>query len=171
MKQHLVGNWMTRNVVTITPRTTLPEASKLMHAKHFRRLPVVDNGKLVGIVTLGDIREASPSDATSLSIYEMNYLLARLTADQIMTRDPITVKPTSAIYEAAKLMLTYKIGGLPVVDDGRVVGIITETDIFRVLVYEAKMDALGEHVGADQLAGDWARGSVGGIATQVRESR
>ena len=153
MKKHVVGNWMSTNLVSIGPKTTLPEASKLMHTRHIRRLPVVDKGKLVGIVTAGDIREASPSDATSLSIYELNYLLARLTIDQIMTRDVITVGPETEIYEAAELMLNYKIGGLPVLENGSLVGIITESDIFRVLVYEAKIDALGEQVVADQMAG------------------
>jgi len=95
---------------------------------------VDENGHLVGIVTLGDVREASPSDATSLSIFELNYLLARLTVDKIMTRKVITVTPDTPIYEAARLMLEHKIGGLPVVENGRVVGIITESDIFKMVV-------------------------------------
>jgi CBS domain-containing protein len=105
---------------------------------NIRRLPVVENGRLVGIVTLGDIREASPSAATSLSIYELNYLLSRLTIGQIMTRDPITITPDTSIEAAARLMLEHKIGGLPVVDGTRVVGIITESDIFRLLVTEGE---------------------------------
>jgi acetoin utilization protein AcuB len=135
LKQHKVRDWMTANPITISPRTTLPEAHQIMKEKRIRRLPVVDeNGRLVGIVTLGDVREASPSDATSLSIFELNYILARLTVDKIMTRKVITVTPDTPIYETARLMLEHKIGGLPVVEDGRVVGIITESDIFKMVV-------------------------------------
>ncbi len=141
LKQYKVRDWMTPNPITISPRTTLPEAHQIMKEKRIRRLPVVDeNGQLVGIVTLGDVREASPSDATSLSIFELNYLLARLTVDKIMTRKVITVTPDTPIYEAARLMLEHKIGGLPVVEDGRVVGIITESDIFKMVVRLAAED-------------------------------
>lgn len=135
LKQYKVRDWMTPNPITISPKTTLPEAHQIMKEKRIRRLPVVDEeGRLVGIVTLGDIREASPSDATSLSIFELNYLLARLTVDKIMSRKVITVTPDTPIYEAARLMLEHKIGGLPVVVDSRVVGIITESDIFKMVV-------------------------------------
>ncbi len=136
MKKNLVRDWMTPRPITIDPKTTLPEAHKLMKSSRIRRLPVVDHGKIVGILTLGDIREASPSDASSLSVFELNFLLARLTVDHIMTRDPIVVSPTATIRQAAELMLEYKIGGLPVVQDEELVGIITESDIFRVLVQE-----------------------------------
>lgn len=139
MRRHLVKDWMTPDPITIGPATTLPEANRLMKECNIRRLPVVDNGRLVGIVTLGDIREASPSSATSLSIYELNYLISRLTVGQIMTRDPISVAPETSIEAAARLMLEHKIGSLPVVDDARVVGIITESDIFRLLVTEGEV--------------------------------
>jgi CBS domain-containing protein len=95
---------------------------------------VVDGGKLVGIVTLGDVREAEPSDATSLSIFELHYLLARLRVSEFMTRDLITVTPLTTIDRAAQIMLEHKIGGLPVVERGMLIGIITESDIFRMLV-------------------------------------
>jgi CBS domain-containing protein len=94
----------------------------------------VDDGKLVGIITRGDVRGAEPSDATTLSIYELNYLLAKLTVAKIMTTNPITVTPDTPIREAARLMLEKKIAGLPVVEGARVVGIITESDIFRLVV-------------------------------------
>jgi acetoin utilization protein AcuB len=136
MKKTLVRDWMTPNPITIDTKTTLPEAHKLMKECHIRRLPVVDHGKVVGILTLGDIREASPSDATSLSIFELNYLLAKLNVEKIMTRDPITIAPMATIREAAQIMLEHKIGGVPVVEDEKLVGIITESDIFRVLVQE-----------------------------------
>lgn len=136
MKKILVRDWMTPNPVAITPKTTLPEAHKLMKERRFRRLPVVDHGKLVGIVTLGDIREASPSDATALSVFELNYLLTQLAVSKLMTPDPVTISPDATICDAANLLLEYKIGGLPVVANGKLVGIITESDIFRVLVKE-----------------------------------
>ncbi|MBI3243396.1 MAG: CBS domain-containing protein [Chloroflexi bacterium] len=125
---------MTANPVTANVHTTLPEAHKLMTGKKIRRLLVLDGDKLVGIVTRGDIRGAEPSEATSLSIYELNYLLAKLTLDKIMHRDPLTVSPETTIREAARLMLQNKIAGLPVVDGGKLVGIITESDIFRLVV-------------------------------------
>jgi CBS domain-containing protein len=129
---------MTPDPVTIDPSTTLPEANRLMKECGIRRLPVVEKGKVVGIVTLGDIREASPSNATALSIYELNYLLARLTVGEMMTRDAFTVAPDTSIEAAARIMLEHKIGGLPVIDDSRLVGIITESDIFRMLVMEGE---------------------------------
>jgi acetoin utilization protein AcuB len=134
----LVGNWMTPDPVTVTPETTLPTAHRLMKEKNIRRLPVVHEGKLVGIVTWGDIREASASDATSLDIFELHTLLDKLPVRQFMTRNPITVHTITTIARAAQLMLEHKIGGLPVVDrHHRLVGIITESDIFRMLVLGA----------------------------------
>lgn len=135
MKQELVRDWMSRNVITVPPDATLPEADKLMVSKTIRRLPVVENGRLVGIVTYGDIREARPSAATSLSMWELNYLVSRLKVSELMTRDPITVSQDATIGEAAQLLLRHMIGGLPVVDNkGKLVGIITESDIFRMVV-------------------------------------
>lgn len=137
MKRELVKDWMSREVVTITPEVTLSEAHRLMANYHIRRLPVVQQGRLVGIVTLGDVRKAEPSDANSLSIWELNYLLAKLKVEAIMTRKPITISPEETIAEAAWLMLEHKISGLPVADyAGKVVGIITESDIFRLVVKE-----------------------------------
>lgn len=137
MKHKYVKDWMSSDPIVITPDTALPEAYKLMKERRVRRLPVVTgSGKLVGIVTLGDVREASPSDATTLSIYELNYLLAQLSVDRIMTRDVLVVGPDTTIREAARMMLDRKIGGLPVVENGKVVGILTESDIFRMIVQE-----------------------------------
>jgi acetoin utilization protein AcuB len=136
VKRNQVSDWMTPNPITVDLTTTLPEAHKLMKECHIRRLPVVDRGRVVGILTLGDIREASPSSATSLSIFELNYLLAKLNVEKIMTRDPITIAPGATVREAAQVMLEHKIGGLPVVENEKLVGIITESDIFRVLAQE-----------------------------------
>jgi CBS domain-containing protein len=135
MKQELVKDWMTRNVVTITPDTTLPEAHCLITEKRVRRLPVVKDGLLVGIITLGDVRGAEPSGATSLSIWELNYLLSKVKIEEIMNRNLITISPNATISQAAGLMLEHKISGLPVVDNATgLVGIITESDIFRMVV-------------------------------------
>jgi acetoin utilization protein AcuB len=131
----LVKDWMTRDVVTIIPDTTLPDAHRLMDEKGIRRLPVLKDGRLVGIVTRGDVRGAEPSSATSLSIWELHYLLAKLTITEVMTRNPITISQDATIGEAAQVMLDSRISGLPVVDSGgKVVGIITESDIFRMVV-------------------------------------
>jgi acetoin utilization protein AcuB len=131
----LVKDWMTPNPITVSSSTTLPEAHHLMEKHGIRRLPVVDEGELKGLITRGDIRGAEPSEATSLSIFEIHYLLSRLTVDKIMTTDIVTVKPDDVISVAARLMYEQKIAGLPVVDDeGKVVGIITESDIFRMVI-------------------------------------
>ncbi len=141
MKKELVKDWMTRDVVTIPPDMTLPEAHRLMEDKKIRRLPVLNEGRLVGIVTRGDIRGAEPSGATSLSIWEVNYLLAKLKIGEIMTTHPVSITADETIGEAARLMLEKKISGLPVVDNvGHLVGIITESDIFRLVVQEWHKD-------------------------------
>ncbi len=136
MRKYLVRDWMTPDPISISPKATLPEAHRIMRDSKIRRLLVVDRGKVVGIVTKGDVREAGPSDATSLSVFELNYLLAQLTIDKVMTRNPITIASDASIFDAAQLMLENKIGGLPVVDQGKLVGIITESDIFREMVQQ-----------------------------------
>ena len=132
---YLVNEWMTTPVSVIHANTPVADAYNMMMQRNIRRLPVVEKERLVGIVTLGDLREARPSPATSLSIYELNYLLAKLTVGQVMTHNPYTVRPDTSIERAARIMLEQKVGGLPVVDeDNRPVGIITESDIFRMLI-------------------------------------
>jgi CBS domain-containing protein len=134
VQEERVRDWMSSKVITISPEQTLPEAHEIMKKRKIRRLPVVENSELVGIITLGDLREAGPSDASTLSIFEMNYMLAKLKVSEIMTRDPLTVFPQTSLTDAAKLMLHHKIGGLPVLEGNMVVGIITESDIFRAYV-------------------------------------
>lgn len=135
MKQELIKDWMTADPITITPDTTLPKAHRLMMQNSIRRLPVVKNRNLVGIVTLGDVRGAEPSGATTLSIWEINYLVSRLKIEEIMTPRPLTISVKATVAEAAESMLEHKVSGLPVVDDlGKLVGIITESDIFRMVV-------------------------------------
>jgi CBS domain-containing protein len=134
MRTTLVQDWMTSQLITATPETTLPEALQLMRARAIRRLPVCENGRLIGMVTRGDLRGAQPSEATSLSIFELHYLVGRITLNQIMTRHPVCVTPTTTIQDAASLMLERKIAGLPVMEQDQLVGIITESDIFRLVV-------------------------------------
>ena len=137
MKGDLIKDWMTRDVQTITPNTTVPEAHMLMAQNNIRRLPVLDGERLVGIVTRGDVRGAEASDATSLSIWELNYLLSQPEISKVMTKKPITVRPESTIREAAQTILDNKISGLPVVDhEGEVIGSITESELFRLVVSE-----------------------------------
>jgi CBS domain-containing protein len=136
MTNYQVLEWMTPHPITISPQTTLPQVRKLMHDRKIRRLPVMDNGQLIGIVTMSDVLRAMPSEASALNAFEINYLLDKLTASQFMTRQVITVEPTTTVRDAAMIMLTRKISGLPVVKQGVMVGIITESDIFRMLVRE-----------------------------------
>lgn len=131
----LVRNWMTPNVITVTPDTSLLKIGKILRDHNVRRVPVVDKeGKLVGIISDRDVRDASPSKATTLDMYEMHYLLAEIHASNIMTANPITVKPEDTVELAAMLMLDHKIGGLPVVENGKVLGIVSEQDVFKALV-------------------------------------
>jgi len=135
MKDLLVKDWMTGKVITVDIHTALPDAHKLMRSHKIRRLPVLDGDTVVGIVSRSDIREASPADATSLSVWDLQYLLSKLTMGDIMTPKPVVILPGATIRDAARLMYTHKIGGLPVVDtDGQLQGIITESDIFRILI-------------------------------------
>ncbi|MBX3059145.1 MAG: CBS domain-containing protein [Anaerolineae bacterium] len=136
MKRELVRDWMTREIITVTPETTLPEAHQIMMNEEIRRLPVVySDGRLAGIITLGDVRGAQPSPATSLSIWELNYLLSQLKVEKIMTPDPVTIHEDATIGEAARVMLENRVSGLPVVDKaGKLAGIITESDIFSMVV-------------------------------------
>ena len=144
-----VQNWMTTDVVSVTPETSLLKVGKLMKDHHVRRLPVLDDkGRVVGIISDRDVRDASPSKATTLDMYEMHYLLAELKAKNIMTAKPITVKPTDTVEQAALIMLDNKVGGLPVVDDsGKLVGIISDHDVFKALV-----DITGARMGGLQFA-------------------
>ena len=130
-----VGERMTRNPVTIRGDEGIDEGLHLMRERKVRRLPVLDKrGRLVGMVSDKDLLHASPSPVSSLSVYELHYLLAKLKIKQVMSSPVITVGPGTPIEEAARIMADNKIGGLPVVEDGALVGIITETDIFKLLV-------------------------------------
>lgn len=130
----LVTHRMTRDPITISPDTTFPDAFRTIREQGIRYLPVVDRrGRLVGIVTQTDLLQASPSAATTLTVFEMNYLLARLKVREVMS-EPITVPEDAPLEEAARIMVEKRIGCLPVMRDGVLVGIITETDIFKAFV-------------------------------------
>jgi len=131
----LVGKRMTRNPITIKPDTPVAEAQAIMRREKIHHLPVVDERqRLVGIVTEKDLLYASPSPATSLNVYEISYLLAKLKVEKIMTRKVITVSEEDPLEEAARIMADRNLGGLPVVREGLVVGIITESDLFRLFI-------------------------------------
>lgn len=147
MREALVRDWMTHGVVTVTPETTLPVAHRIMTENEVRRLPVTDKeGKLVGIITLSDVRSVETSPTTSLSMWELNYLLSRMTVEEVMAHEPVTIDVSATIGKAALTMLEHKVSGLPVVDEaGHLVGIITESDIFSMVVlHEWKARELDE---------------------------
>lgn len=130
-----VRQYMTPNPMTITPDASVPEALRLMREKKIRRLPVVDShGRLVGIVSDKDLLHASPSPATSLAVWEIPELLSRLKIDKVMTRNVITVGEETPLEEAARMMADKRIGSLPVMRGEALVGIITETDLFKILL-------------------------------------
>ena len=131
----LVRERMTKHVLTVKPNAPVDETLRRMRLEKIRRFPVVDNeGRLVGIVSERDLLYAAPSPATSLSVYELHYLYSRIKVEQVMTRDVITVNYDDPIEEAARLMVDHRIGGLPVMREGELVGIITETDIFKAFM-------------------------------------
>jgi len=135
----LVHERMSKNPYTIQADTPVEEALKRMREVHVRRFPVLDkSGKLVGIIAEKDLLYASPSPATSLSIYEMHYLLSKLTVGEVMIKDVITVTEDMPVEDAARIMTDHKIGSLPVVREGQLVGIITETDLFRLFPRTAR---------------------------------
>jgi CBS domain-containing protein len=131
-----VREWMSNPALVIRPDVPISVAHEIMKLRKVRRLAVVnEHAQLIGIVTLGDVREAEPDDAITLSIWEMNYLYGHFIVGQVMSHDVITIKDNDSIIEAAKLMLDHKISGLPVVGNkGTLIGMITESDIFRMVV-------------------------------------
>jgi acetoin utilization protein AcuB len=122
---------MTAKPVTVTPDTSFPDAFRLMREKGIRHLPVMEGEKLVGVVAQTDLLHASPSSATTLSVFEMNYLLANLHVREVMSSPAITVPDDAPLEEVARVLVDKKIGCLPVMRDGKMVGLVTETDIFK----------------------------------------
>lgn len=136
LKDVMIRDWMSTEVITVTADMPITNAHQIMKKNRIRRLPVLDEeGVLVGIVTIGDVREASPSGATTLSIWELNYLWSQLKVSNVMTHKVVTVRDHEPLIAAAQLMLDHRISGVPVVDENnKLVGIVTESDVFRMLV-------------------------------------
>ncbi len=130
----LVRDFMTPDPLTLSPHDNLRTATELMKARKLRRFPVVDQGKLVGIITDRDVRQAGASSAVMQERRYVEYLMDRIQVGGIMTPNPITISPDEPLEKAADLILQHKIGGLPVVEEDRLVGIITETDLIEALI-------------------------------------
>lgn len=136
MEHLLVVDWMTRNPFTVSPWASLFDAYRIMRNYEIRRLPVLDNNRLVGILTINDVRSAVPIGLVALS--EQNRRLAEKSVSQVMSHHPITIHKDASVADAAEIMYENKIGGLPVLEGGQLVGIITESDLFRVVMVEAR---------------------------------
>ena len=128
-----VKDFMKTEVITVEAKTPILDALDVMKKNNIRHLPVTKDGKFTGFITRGMLRDASPSDATSLSIYELNYLISKMTIDRIMIKDPITISPDLPVEEAIWLGQKHGIAGFPVVEDQKLVGIITQSDISGVV--------------------------------------
>lgn len=130
----LVGEKMSSPVFSVSPDMPVQDALAQMRKERVSRYPVMKKGKMVGIVSEDDLLNASPSDVTSLSVFEVNYLLSKITVERVMTKEVITVTEDTPVEEAARLMADHRIGGIPVVREEVVVGMITQTDIFRIFL-------------------------------------
>jgi acetoin utilization protein AcuB len=127
----LVKERMSQPIISVAPDLPIMEALNLMRREQIRRAPVMKNGKMIGIVSEKDLLDASPSDATSLSVWEINYLISRVPVSDVMTREVLTLQEDTPIEEAARIMVDNKIGGVPVMKGKTVIGLITETDLFK----------------------------------------
>ena len=131
----LVHDWMTHPAISVAPEASVRLAQQIMHDYQIRHLPVVKAGRLAGMLSSGDIRRAMPSNATSLSIWEIHALWDSVTVGEVMSCNLITVKPDTSMLEAVRLLYENRFNSLPVVDDGGLlVGIVTEVDIYRLLL-------------------------------------
>ncbi len=162
----LVKNWMTRNVITVNADDSMRRAVELIKENKINRLPVLKNGELVGIVTDGDIKRASASDATSLEIHELLYLISKIAVADIMTPDPITVPPDYTVEEVAMMLREKGISGVPVTENGSLVGIITQNDLFDVLISLTGMGKRGVQFAFDL---EDRPGSIKEVTDVIRE--
>ena len=144
---------MTRNPITADSETLVLDAQRIMKENNIRRLPIVDKGKLVGIITKHDLLEASPSPATSLSVFELNYLLSKMKVKEIMKKNPLTLTPDTPFEEALRLGQEKKIGSFPVVENGKLVGIATESDIIRFVTRVLGIKEEGSRITIEGLGG------------------
>jgi len=163
----LVKNWMSKKVVTIDANDSMQVASQLLKEYKIHMLPVTKKDKLVGIVTDRDLKRASASDATTLDIHELLYLISKIKVKNIMTKDPVTVPPNFTVEETAEVLLNHKISGAPVLDHrGNIVGIITQSDLFRVLI---SLTGVGTRGIQFALLIKDAPGSIKEVADVIRE--
>lgn len=163
----LVKDWMTTDPITAHPETSVMKASQIMKENNVSRLPVInDKGEVVGIVTDRDLKEASPSKATTLDVHELYYLLSELKVKDIMSRKVITVTPEETVEKAAVIMLEHKVTGLPVIEDSKLIGILSQGDVFRVLT-----SITGIYRGGTQFAFTLADrpGSIKEVADIIRK--
>lgn len=163
----LVGERMSHPVLTISPEMSALDAQAFMRREHIRRAPVIHDGKLVGIVTEGDLLNASPTQATLLSVWEINYLVSKIKVSQVMSKKVLTISEDTPIEEAARVMIDNKIGGLPVVRDEKVVGIITETDLFKIMLEMLGARQIG--VRASMLVPNRA-GEIAGLSEAIYQA-
>jgi acetoin utilization protein AcuB len=164
----LVKDRMTKNPITVKPDLPIAEALEWMRREKVRHFPVVNKkGKLVGIVARDDLMYASPSPVTSLSMWEITYLMSRVTVDEAMTKEVITISDDAPVEEAARVMFDNKIGSLPVMRDGALVGIITESDLFK-----AFLELFGGHKKGVRLTvlAPYYKGSLADISTKITEA-
>ncbi len=164
----LVSNRMTKNPITVKPDLPVAEALEWMRKENIRRFPVVNKkGKLVGIVTRDDLLYASPSSVTSLSMWEVTYLMSQVTVDETMTKEVVTVTEDTPLEEAARIMADNKFGGMPVMRGDEVVGVITESDLFR-----AFLELFGGHERGVRLTvlAPYFKGSLAEIATHITDA-
>ncbi len=163
-----IKHWMTKDPVTVTPDTLAVEAQKIMKDNKFRRLPVVEKGKLVGIVTFRNLIEAAPSPATTLSIHELNYLIMRIKVKDLMKKNVVTLSPEDTVIDAIALGTKKDIGGFPVVDEkGKVVGIVTESQIGRALMNLFGTNIEKEIISLENV--DLQLGTIGNLTSIVEK--
>ena len=163
----LVREWMAADVLTVDENTSMMKALHLMKESNIRRLPVMARGSLVGIISDRDLKEASPSKATTLDVHELYYLLAEIKVKEIMTKNPVTIGADETVERAAVLMLEHKVSGLPVLNKKKeLVGVITQSDVFRAFV-----NITGIYKGGVQFAFslDDKPGSIKEVADTIRE--
>ena len=146
----LVKHWMSKQVITIDEDDSMNDAIHLLKKHDINMLPVMKKGKLVGIVTDRDLKRASASDAITLEIHEILYLISKIKVEEIMTKDPITVPEDYTIEEAAEILLKHKISGMPVIDQySDIVGIITQNDVFRIIISLTGVEGKGIQFGLE----------------------
>nr|MBF0221209.1 CBS domain-containing protein [Desulfobulbaceae bacterium] len=164
----LIKDWMAKEVLTVDENTSLMRATRVMKENNIRKIPVVSHGKLLGIITDRDVKDASPSKTTSLDIHELYYLLSEMKVKDVMTKDPITMTGTDSLEKAALIMLENKISGIPVLDEsGRMQGLLSETDVMLGFIH-----ATGIKDGAIQYVFDLSDspGSVTEVVQVIRDN-